>query len=541
MKPVYFKNWITGWSWGVRIALFLMLLSGLAHLGMFVMTQNYLVGYLGAQPEDISFAIMSTYAGIITVLPVQFRFFKYFETKGYLLISIMLAIFLDGLCLYCQDINLFLVIRFFQGLLAANVIVFSLMLIFSQLPPQKVQIIGPAVFYGTMLSNIVLIGLVGGFVVESADWKVTYYYLILFELLTMVMVLMMLRKSSGHKPYPLYQIDWQGMILFGCGALAVAYTTIYGSKYYWFSDARICFSAFAAVVGVSLFLYRQHMVKRPVIHLGVFKSVNFVVALCLLAIYYGSKDSVNLGYNYAGGVLKWSTLQVIELGLCNMSAMVGMLVFSIQMLLAKKSTIRVLLVAGFGLLSTFNGWMSILLTPDLSFTDLLLPVFVQGMASGLLFVPIMMSVLSSAPAGSGMSGLILAACTRFTATLHSFAGFYNMQLYFNQYYKEGFLTYLSLENQNTITWLDSYRSGYISKGFSADQASSLASGAIWQSLTQQSQLLTNRAVFMIFGVLLAAVAVLILVIPAIKKTFVDWKRLGVVCPGQREVGSGSAV
>lgn len=541
MKAVYFKDWITGWSWGVRIALFLMLLSGLAHLGMFVMTQNYLVGYLGAQPEDISFAIMSTYAGIVTVLPVQFRFFRYFETRGYLLVSIMLAILLDGLCLYCQDINLFLVIRFFQGTLAANVIVFSLMLIFSQLPPQKVQKIGPAVFYGTMLSNIVLIGLVGGFVVESADWKVTYYYLILFELLIMVMVLLMLRKSSGHKPYPLYQIDWQGVILFGCGALAMAYTTIYGSKYYWFTDKRICLSTFAAVVGASLFLYRQHMVKRPVIHLGVFKSVKFVVGLCLLAIYYGSKDSVNLVYNYAGGVLKWSTLQVIELGLCNMLAMVGMLVFAMQMLLAKKTTIRVLLVAGFVLMSTFNGCMSILLTPDLSFMDLLLPVFVQGMGSGLLFVPIMMFVLSTAPAGSGMSGLILAACTRFTATLHSIAGFYNMQLYFNQYYKVGFLPYLTLENQNTITTLNNYRSGFISKGFSADQASSLASGAIWQSLTQQSQLLTNRAVFMIFAVVLAAVAVLILVIPAINKTFVDWKRLRAVCPGQKEVGSGAAV
>ncbi len=90
-------------------------------------------------------------------------------------------------------------------------------------------------------------------------------------------------------------------------------------------------------------------------------------------------------------------------------------------------------------MGAFNMWMSFLLTPDLSFTDLLLPVFVQGAASGLLFVPIMIFVLSSAPASTGITGLVIAACTRFTATLNSFAGFYNLQLYFNQYFKEGFL------------------------------------------------------------------------------------------------------
>jgi DHA2 family multidrug resistance protein len=525
MKPVYFKDWITDWHWGVRIALFLMLLSGLVQLGMFVLTQNYMVGYLGAQPEDIQFGVMSTYAGIITVIPLQFRFFKYFETRSYLLVSMMLAIMLNCLCIHSQDINLFLVIRFLQGILTGNVLVFTLLLIFTRLPSERVQTIAPAVFYGAILSNTVVIGLVAGVVVESADWKVTYDYLILFQLLTLMIVLLMLKRSSGHKPYPLYQIDWGGMVIFACSMLTLAYTIIYGSKYYWFADARIRYSTFVTVIGALLFLYRQHIVKRPVIHPGVFKSRNFVIGVCLLAIYYGSKDSVNLIYNYAGGVLKWSTLQVIILSLCNIAGMVVLLVFAIRLMLAKKVTIKILLVVGFGLMSAFNMWMSFILTPDLSFTDLLLPVFLQGASSGLLFVPLMIFVLSSAPAHTGTTGLVLAAFTRFTATLNSFAGFYNLQLYFNQYFKEGFLGYLTTENQNMIVRLNTYRSLYASKGFSSEQASSLANAAIWQNLTQQSQLLTNRALFMTFAILLLALAILILIIPAIGKTVIHWKRM----------------
>jgi DHA2 family multidrug resistance protein len=253
----------------------------------------------------------------------------------------ILAIALNCLCLRCQDIDQFLAIRFLQGMVSGSIIVFTLHLIISRLPSDRVQTIAPAVFYGTMLSNTVLIGLVAGVVVESADWKSTYYYLILFQLLMLIVVLLMLRRFSGHRPYPLYQIDWAAMLIFACSALALAYTTIYGSKYYWFTDPRICYSAAAATFGVTLFSYRQHTARRPAIYLRVFRSRNFVIGVCLLAIYYGSKDSVNLIFSYAGsGFLKWSTFQVIELGACNMAGMVSLLVLSSRMLLAKKVTIR---------------------------------------------------------------------------------------------------------------------------------------------------------------------------------------------------------
>ena len=524
MKSAYFKDWITGWHWGIRIALFLILLSGLVQLGMFVLTQSYMVAYLGAQPEDIQFAVLSTYAGIITVLPLQFRLFRYFQTRSVLSVGLMLAIVLNYACLHCENINLFLFIRFLQGIVSSTVIVFGLLLVFTRLPSDRAETVAPAVFYGTLLSNAVLIALVAGVVVDSADWKITYYYLILFQLLMLLITLLMLKRSSVHKHYPLYQIDWSGMVLFAFTALAFAYTIVYGSKYYWFADARIRYSTIAAAIGASLFLYRQSILKRPVIHLHVFKSRNFVIAVCLLAIYYGTKDSVNLIYNYAGGLLRWSALQVITLSLCNIAGLLCLLVFSIRLMLANKVTIKVLLVTGFVLLAAFNVWMSFLMTPDLSFTDLLVPVFLQGAASGLLFVPIMIYVLSSAPGNTGVSGMFIAACTRFSATANSFAGFYNLQLYFNQYFKEGFLSYLTPENQNMVARLNSYRSLYVSKGFTAEQASGLANAAIWQKLTQQSQLLTNRAIFMTFALVLLALAIIILIVPAIGKTVVHWKK-----------------
>ncbi|AEW00513.1 hypothetical protein A4D02_24595 [Niastella koreensis] len=520
MKPAYFKPWINNWDWGIRIALLLILLSALMQLGLFALTGNYIAAYLGAQPEDVSFCLISTYSGIIAFLPLQFRLLRYFEMRGYLVLNIILAILLNCLCIGCQDLTLLFVIRFLQGILVGSINVSVLIMIFSRVPAQRSQLIGSAIFYPAILGNIVLVALIAAVVLDYSDWKGTYYCLIGIQLLTLVIALLMLRRHAGHRRFPLYQIDWAGSVLFACSLLSLAYTFIYGSKYYWFADARICYSGGIAAIGILLFLYRQSILKRPLIHLAVFKSVHFVAGLCLLGIYYGGKDSINLVYNYAFGILKWSPVQVITLGLCNIAGMVCFSVLSTRLMIRKKQAIQYFLVTGFGVLGLFNVWMWFVVTPDLSFTDLIIPMFMQGAASGLLFVPIIIYILTSAPGFSGTSGIVLAACTRFVATINSMAGLYNLQLYYNQYFREGFLGNITKESQNTVARLNTYQSLYVSKGYTPEQGSGIALGAVWQNLGLQSQLLTNRAVFMTFAMLLLVTALLILFVPAAAKT---WK------------------
>ena len=111
----------------------------------------------------------------------------------------MLAIILNYACLHCEDVNLFLFIRFLQGIVASTVIVFGLLLVFSRLPSDRAKTVAPAVFYGTLLSNAVLIAFVAGIVVDSSDWKITYDYMIIFQLLMLLITLLMLKRSSVNK------------------------------------------------------------------------------------------------------------------------------------------------------------------------------------------------------------------------------------------------------------------------------------------------------------------------------------------------------
>ncbi|MCC9169218.1 hypothetical protein, partial [Pontibacter harenae] len=69
-----------------------------------------------------------------------------------------------------------------------------------------------------------------------------------------------------------------------------------------------------------------------------------------------------------------------------------------------------------------------------------------------------------------------------------------------------------------------YRQLYAAKGFTAEQASALAIKAINQNMAQQTQLLTNRAVFMTLAIILAIVAFLVLTVPSISKTYLHWNK-----------------
>jgi len=520
----YFKPWIVGWEWGIRIGLWLILLSSLVQFGLFSLTQPYLIGLFGAQPEDITFAIQLTYVGILSILPVQFRFLRYFETRSYLLFNILAGILLSILSIGCSDIYIFFVIRFLQGIVVGNIAACILTLIFTRLKTEHMQLVGSSVFYGTILSNTVIIGVVAGFVVLTYDWKITYYYLIAFQLFTLLITLFMLSPKAGFKRYPLYLIDWTSFILLAIAATALAYTMIYGSKYYWFQDPRIDTSAVIALIGSIILLHRQLMLKRPLLNLDVFKSRNFVIGLILLGVYYGMKDSISLIYGYAGTTLKWSTVQVMELGLINLSGLIILLLLCTQLMMRNRHSTRVFLISGFGVMLTYHLWMYFLFTPDLSFNDLIVPVFLQGAASGLLFVPLMIFVFSSAPANTGTTGLVMATFTRFIALLNSFAGFYNLQLYFNQHFKESFLAGVSLDDFATSASLSRYTQLYQSKGYAANEASILANSSLGAALTQQTQLLTYRAVFMTMVIILAIIITMVICLPAINKTALHWNR-----------------
>lgn len=515
--PVFFKPWAFRHKWALWTAIFLVLLSGLVQFGLFALNANYVLSHFGAQPEDISFASQLTYCGILATLTPQFRFLLYFERRSYLLLVILGGILISIANMYVTDIYTFMLLRLLTGINISMLAGCSLTLFFASLPPQKAPLIGSTIFYGTVITNVTLVGILSAWVTDNFDWQNIYRYILVSQVATLVLTLSVLKREMGGRRYPLYQIDLRSFVVFLAACILLAYGMIYGPKYYWLADVRIRWALFLSILGFVIVVVRQFRLKRPYLHPHVFRYRKFLVGLVLLLLYYGIKDSINLVYAYCSIVVRWDNFDIMWIAGVNLAGFLLFLFLSSNLILARKRAPQHFFIPGFALLLLYHVWMYHIITPDLSFGDLVPPMFLQGAAAGLLFVPIILYMVSPLPAYAGTTGIAIAAFTRFATTLNSIAGYYTLQLYYNQLNKETFLRHTSGMDTGYTERLLQYQQLFRSKGFTAEQAGALGNANIFRSLAVQSQLLTNMHVFKLMIIALSILLAVLLVIAAFRK------------------------
>ncbi len=502
-KSIQYKG-LTFWL------LILVLFIALAQFSSFNLIQQHLVSFYGVESEDISMSLMAAYSGIITFLPIQFRLQRYFTMRNYLMTALLLGILINIGSFLTHDIVVFMVLRFFQGTVVATCVGSMLVVIFSTHPGEKTTLIGSAIFFAAILTTSVITGILSSWVVVNMNWNFTYFGLIVMQVLALVICYFIFHPKMKLRPFPLYQIDWTGGIFFGGFSLSFSYVMIYGPKEYWFSSHKIGIIALFGFVMLLLFLYKQANLKRPLIDLKAFKYGKFILGLLLLVLFYGIKDTINLIYGYAGGILGWSSTDIVQLGLYNAAGVAIAIAFSAMMVLKNKMNVPKLLLTGFVIMIFYNLWMYWSLTPNLSFMDLSVPVFIQGLASGFIFLPVLILTMAAVPKSTGFTAIIVCAYGRFIGTLNSISGFYTMQLNYNKEYKLGFLEHLTTQDQNLVQRSASYQNLFLSKGYTIDQANALSNVMINKAAVIQSQLLTNRTIFMI-GALVMCFAIIVLV------------------------------
>jgi len=513
-QTVYFNNRISQYPGLARISLVLILFAAIAQFASFGLIQAHVISFYGAQPEDISFALQITYAGIITTLPVQIRLLRYFNTRNYLLITFLTGILLNTGCLFVHDLVIFSVLRFLVGVITCIVAGCMLIVIFSTLPEARRTLVGTSLFFSLILSSGTLVGLGASWVVLRTDWTAVYYGLTGLQILAMLLCILVFRPVPGMKPYPLYQVDWVGAVLFMFASAATAFVMIYGPKRYWMNDPLILYTSIAAIVLIVLFLFRQATLKRPLIDLSVFRSGKFIFGLLLLLLFYGMRDSLNLVYGYSAGVLGWSAANVANAGLFNVAGVIIAGFIAVKVILAKKQNLPILLLTGFAVMCFYHVWVYLRLTPDLSLKELSIPIFLQGFGCGLLFVPITVFCLVQLPSSTGMTGIVICAYARYIAVLNSIAGFYTLQLNYNQQFKLSFLARLIPENDILLQRTELYKNALITRGTAPGAAADISNMLIAKSAGVQSQLLTIRAIFLL-GAVLMAIAFFVLIVFAV--------------------------
>lgn len=425
-KIPLFKHWVSEWL--ARSVIFAILMTCLFSFALYSSPVT-VMGYYGVAPTDVQYAMVLIYGSTVTFLALDSRIVKYFTSRKYLLIGLATNGICTLICFHSKSWPLFLVCQFAQGITCALLSGIVLHLVFPRLHSTRARVIGYTILYAGIQISIPLYSIYCSMVLHYLDFNWLFYGAnILLLLLTATVLITMDAQARLHKKIPLYQVDWIGYLFYTSFVLLLGYILIYGRQLGWFSSTVICQLVLAAVCILILFISREMRLKRPLINLRIFKAKNFVIGLLLLFVFYLFKGSTGLTYSHLETILKTDPLHTIPIWLAVISGTVLSMYVTARFILLGTHLIRMIIV-GFIIMGLYYTYMLLFISVTGSTADFILPMFIYGIATGVLFVPIVTFTASAAPAKIAVNASMIGILARFIGFCSSMAINNELQLF----------------------------------------------------------------------------------------------------------------
>jgi DHA2 family multidrug resistance protein len=344
----------------------------------------HIAGSLSATVEEATWALTSYLAANAIILPITGWLANFFGRKRLLLFSVTSFTAASLMCGLAPSLGFMIIFRILQGLSGGVMQPLSQAVLLEAFPPEER---GKAMgFWGIGIVAAPILGpVMGGWLTENWSWRWVFYINLPVGVTAVVMVWLFIfdppyiRRGTARIDY------WGiGLLTVGIGALQLGLDR--GQENDWFSSKMVTFLLITAAVSLVAMLVRELLVGDPVVELGVFRERTYATGVLLItlmgAVLYGSLVLLPIMLQTVMGYSAY------EAGIAMAPRGIGTLItMPIVGLLLARVDGRKILALGFLFGAVTLYWLS-WLNSDAGYWDLFWPQFVQGMAFGLLFVPL---------------------------------------------------------------------------------------------------------------------------------------------------------
>ena len=308
------------------------------------------------------------------------------------MLSTLLFVLGSWLCGLATSIEMLIVFRVLQGLVAGPLIPLSQALLLSSYPRSKS---GTALAMWSMTTLVAPVAgpLLGGWITDNISWPWIFYINIPVGILAVWLTWSIYRhRESPTRKLPIDTIGLALLVLW-IGALQIMLDK--GKELDWFESRQIITLAIIAVVGFVFFLIWELNEKHPVVDLRLFAGRNFAMGTLCLGMAYGVffanvvilplwlQTQLNYTATDAGYVLAPVGFLAILL-----SPVIGRMVGRVdQRIVASVSFLLFALISY--MRSRFNAQVDI--------GTLMIPTVLQGAAVACFFIPLVSIALSGLP------------------------------------------------------------------------------------------------------------------------------------------------
>ncbi|KOT13572.1 multidrug resistance protein B [Haemophilus parainfluenzae] len=352
-----------------------------------------IAGDLGASSSQGTWVITSFGVANAISIPITGWLAKRFGEVRLFLIATLLFVLASWLCGIANSLEMLIVFRVLQGAVAGPIIPLSQSLLLNNYPPEKR---GMALAFWSMTIVVAPIcgPILGGWISDNIHWSWIFFINVPIGLAVVLISWKILegRESRiSHQP-----VNTIGLILLALGVGALQLMLDQGRELDWFNSTEIVVLTIIAAVGLIALIIWELTDDNPVVDVSLFKSRNFTVgcvstSLAFL-VYSGTVVLIPLllqqVYNYTA---TWAGLAAAPVGL------LPILLAPIIGKFGNKIDMRILITVSFMVYALTFYWRAVTFEPEMTFMDVALPQFVQGLAVACFFMPLTTITLSGLP------------------------------------------------------------------------------------------------------------------------------------------------
>nr|HEV8009578.1 MDR family MFS transporter [Bradyrhizobium sp.] len=280
-------------------------------------------GGIGTGVDNGSWISTSYLIGEIVVIPLTDYLSRVFSFRRYMLASAALFAVFSVACAFTHDLPSMIAMRGLQGFAGGVLIPMAFTLVLTKLPKPQ-QPIGLAVFALSVTFAPAIGPTIGGYLTENYGWQTIFFVNVLPTLVMLAAPYLTLERTPMQLKL-LKEGDWAGIATMAIGLSALQTVLEEGNKDDWFSSPFILRLAALALVSLSLFVWIELSIEKPLIRLRLLARRNFgfgTIAMTMLGFalfgsvyilpaYLGQAQ----GYNaeQIGKVLAWTGLPQLVL------------------------------------------------------------------------------------------------------------------------------------------------------------------------------------------------------------------------------------
>ena len=345
----------------------------------------YIAGSLSATVNESTWALTSYVAANAIILPMTGWLASMLGRKRLLIGSVVGFTVASALCGLAPTLPMLILFRVIQGATGGVMQPMSqAVLLEAFAPAERGKAMG---FWGLGIVVAPILGpVLGGWLTDNYSWRWVFYINIPIGVLSVVLIRMFVHDPAYLKRAAGATIDYLGIGLMTVGIGCLQIMLDKGQEDDWFQSTLITTMAVLAIGGLIAFVVRELNTEHPIVDLHIFKDRTYAVGATLMTV---------VGFVLFGSLVLLPVMMQTLLGYPPIQAGIALAPRGIGSLIAmplvglitQRVDSRKLVALGL-----LMGGVTLIWLGDLNlaagYWDFFWPQFLQGVALGLLFVPL---------------------------------------------------------------------------------------------------------------------------------------------------------